>query len=1517
MAQSVRQNNLFAAEDIDVIVRSFSEINFTSYDFDTIKESMLAYLSNNFPEEFNDYIESSEFIAIVELLAYLGQLVSFRADLNARENFLDTAERKESVLRIAKQLNYKIKRNLPGTGTLKILSVQTNENVKDSLGNDLSNIPIIWDDPSNEDYQEQFLTVLNAAFTSQNQFGTPFKKGSVSGIKTELYPIDNVTRLNVVYPFTTPISNDTVDMELVNPNFIDGQYLYEENPNPESAFKLIYMNDGLGNSSDNTGFFFYTKQGTLKNEDFQIDNPLPNRVISVLDDNINDLDVYFQEIDSEGSVRSQWEKVSNVSGNNIIFNNIDSSTRTIYEVDTLANGGIQLKFGDNIFASTPSGTYRLWYRTSENKRYSIRPDEFGEKSVSIPYISKSGETHLLTMTYALTYTISNAVTAETISDVKVRAPQTFYTQDRMISSIDYNVYPLIKSTDIKKIKSINRTHAGHSRYIDINDPTGTIANTNVFGEDGILYKEPSQQEKTATFDTNLNIEQLIKKHIEVMFGHDSITNFFYEDYRNSILSVSPDELTLQGNNRLVFNTDQQQATNNVGVLAPQVGNPANWTTSGLDANTQFKLIRELCVLEYVNSVTSKTENVVVQNITDRTDDTGHRITFKKNVPNGSQIRRIIPVFRRVFNTTELDAIEEAIIQSNTFGIAYDYTNATTGLPSFRLVNENDIAPEDTVSFDYRADVTSNNQDSSWLVKCQYMGNNQYRITSRGVRYIFESDKETRFFFNNEFKTVDTATGTSKKDSVTVLATNLDNKKQLEFIRITNPGIGYINNSTIGINVTNNDGVNVTSAFTPFLSINDTVLGSGAEAWNPGGTISQNASSLNNTTHIIENRYKNDGTGDETDSYTALSASQPFYIDNPTSSYDGSKDFSRSAKLMVTFDASNAITNFSIIDAGSGYKNIGDLAIRAKTGNTFGINDSVDVAMFDFNSGSITDIVAEAEALGKKYDPDSTLTIDSPIATLPSYHNNASKLATASLVLDDVTKLEKEISFDIVDSFIYEDGYQDPRKIIIKPSDTDDDNVPDLPLSFENIISNTEYTFFESYTDFDGYTYYRPVTSESVRPIVCINENNAGNPGTIPLTVNTLNSPTPTDGSSTIVYNKYDRRFYKFGGTVGSQSATILQQENESLDTGIFTSNQVDTFYRAYVGRGFVTYSTNVKAPDVTASTFFFNHKHFAPANQRVDPSVSNIIDMYILTDTYHTSVKNWLSRNEDVSLFPVQPTSEELFNNFNTLGDNKAISDQLVFRPSKFKLLFGANSDSEYRSKFKVIKVPGTKFSDNEIKSKVIQSVNEYFDVANWDFGETFYYTELSAYIHQKLSGIISSVVIVPENQSSRFGNLFQIKATSEELFLSTAKVTDVEIVKGFTEQNLRIGFTSSDDDATSTITTSSNTTTSVGPYAVYGTENSGGAYNGIVGYFYPLYLTSDAALAASTTNAIHVHSFEEFPGVSFYMPTEQMNHGKTTFDTSLYTLYTTETSTQTTVTNGSNGSGSGGSGSGGSGSGY
>ena len=126
----------------------------------------------------------------------------------------------------------------------------------------------------------------------------------------------------------------------------------------------------------------------------------------------------------------------------------------------------------------------------------------------------------------------------------------------------------------------------------------------------------------------------------------------------------------------------------------------------------------------------------------------------------------------------------------------------------------------------------------------------------------------------------------------------DNKKQLEYVQVLNPGIGYIDNSQIEISVANNDGVSVTTNFTAYLGLSDVRIGTSSESWNPSGTITQNTALFNNTTHIIENRYKNDGTNAETDAYTALTTSQPFYIDNGTDAYDGTKSFSRSAKILV-------------------------------------------------------------------------------------------------------------------------------------------------------------------------------------------------------------------------------------------------------------------------------------------------------------------------------------------------------------------------------------------------------------------------------------------------------------------------------------------------------------------------------------------------------------------------------------------------------------------------------------------
>ena len=173
MAVNSRQNNLFAAEDWDVAYQAYTQVDLQAYDFDTIRSAMVEYIKTNFPENFNDYIESSEFIAIIELLSYLSQSLAFRVDLNTRENFLSTAESRDSILRLANMLGYTPKRNIPASGLLKVTSISTSEPVFDTSGISLQNQEIQWNDEEDPESFDKFVAILNSAMSSNNPFTKP------------------------------------------------------------------------------------------------------------------------------------------------------------------------------------------------------------------------------------------------------------------------------------------------------------------------------------------------------------------------------------------------------------------------------------------------------------------------------------------------------------------------------------------------------------------------------------------------------------------------------------------------------------------------------------------------------------------------------------------------------------------------------------------------------------------------------------------------------------------------------------------------------------------------------------------------------------------------------------------------------------------------------------------------------------------------------------------------------------------------------------------------------------------------------------------------------------------------------------------------------------------------------------------------------------------------------------------------------------------------------------------------
>ena len=120
----------------------------------------------------------------------------------------------------------------------------------------------------------------------------------------------------------------------------------------------------------------------------------------------------------------------------------------------------------------------------------------------------------------------------------------------------------------------------------------------------------------------------------------------------------------------------------------------------------------------------------------------------------------------------------------------------------------------------------------------------------------------------------------------------------------------------------------------------------------------------------------------------------------------------------------------------------------------------------------------------------------------------------------------------------------------------------------------------------------------------------------------------------------------------------------------------------------------------------------------------------------------------------------------------------------------------------------------------MIQAINEFFALDNWDFGDSFYFTELAAYIHNQLAPDLLTVVIVPNQSGQSFGSLFQINSAADEIFISGATVDDVTIISAIGANQL----SASGTVVTATASTTSSTTTGS---AVSGSTTSGSYSSG------------------------------------------------------------------------------------------
>ena len=87
--------------------QNIKAINYTSREFNSIKQDLIDYTKRYYPESFRDFSEASFGSLMLDAVSYIGDILSFYIDYQANESFLDTATEFNNVIRLGKQLGHK------------------------------------------------------------------------------------------------------------------------------------------------------------------------------------------------------------------------------------------------------------------------------------------------------------------------------------------------------------------------------------------------------------------------------------------------------------------------------------------------------------------------------------------------------------------------------------------------------------------------------------------------------------------------------------------------------------------------------------------------------------------------------------------------------------------------------------------------------------------------------------------------------------------------------------------------------------------------------------------------------------------------------------------------------------------------------------------------------------------------------------------------------------------------------------------------------------------------------------------------------------------------------------------------------------------------------------------------------------------------------------------------------------------------------------------------------------------
>lgn len=82
-------------------------ISYTSRDYNSIRNDLMNYVKVYYPDTYKDFNEASFGSLMFDMVAYVGDILSYYVDYQTNESFLETAIEKNNLIKIANQMGYK------------------------------------------------------------------------------------------------------------------------------------------------------------------------------------------------------------------------------------------------------------------------------------------------------------------------------------------------------------------------------------------------------------------------------------------------------------------------------------------------------------------------------------------------------------------------------------------------------------------------------------------------------------------------------------------------------------------------------------------------------------------------------------------------------------------------------------------------------------------------------------------------------------------------------------------------------------------------------------------------------------------------------------------------------------------------------------------------------------------------------------------------------------------------------------------------------------------------------------------------------------------------------------------------------------------------------------------------------------------------------------------------------------------------------------------------------------------